>query len=333
MYRTNDTTEKQTVNTVNIGFEAFEALATMCRGSVYLIDFEEQCFRYVSNHDLFLCGHTRDEVLQLGYDFYPELIHPNDMFLLKRIYQEIVTTMQDVDKRNTVNHFSFKIRIKAYPQQRKHPRYLMGYHKLTPLYVNGLIFGICLLSCSVVDKEMSSVIDGESNEVSGELRLYYRDNMLFEEFSFKNNRWKTSEITHLNEREKVILRLAMCGMDYETIAQKLCLTRDCINKNVGRIFEKLNVCTKEQAIITAINQSLIFSTYEQTMILKQENEVRLKNEMKKCKSNKITTFDRMERIQICINNGEKIREIAKKECVPESTIRYNIGVGKLTKHI
>jgi DNA-binding NarL/FixJ family response regulator len=250
------------------------------------------------------------------------VVHSNDISLLKKIFQEILTIMQDTDMQNTIHHFSFKIRIKAYSQQRKHPIYLMGYHKLIPLNTNGQIFGICLLSCSVIDKETSSVIDEKSKAISGELRLYHKDNLLVEEYSFISNRWDTSEIIYLREREKIILRLVMCGMDYETIAQKLTLTRDCINKDIGHIFEKLNICTKEQAIITAINQSLIFCTCSQTIVPQQENKV------KKCKRSRIMTPDRIERIQICIDNGDKIRKIAKKENISESTIRYNIGIGK-----
>jgi hypothetical protein len=47
-------------------------------GAGYIIDFQKRCFKDVANHSLFLCGHSPDEVMELGYDFYSRIVHEDD---------------------------------------------------------------------------------------------------------------------------------------------------------------------------------------------------------------------------------------------------------------
>jgi hypothetical protein len=47
-----------------------QAVARVSYQSVYLIDYFNQSFLYVSDTPLFLCGHSANEVKELGYQFY-----------------------------------------------------------------------------------------------------------------------------------------------------------------------------------------------------------------------------------------------------------------------
>ena len=51
--------------------EAAQAFAQTTCQSIYIIDYFRKDFLYVSDNPLFLCGHTADEVRQMGYGFYP----------------------------------------------------------------------------------------------------------------------------------------------------------------------------------------------------------------------------------------------------------------------
>ena len=51
--------------------EAAQAFAQTTYQSIYIIDDFRKDFLYVSDNPLFLCGHTADEVRQMGYGFYP----------------------------------------------------------------------------------------------------------------------------------------------------------------------------------------------------------------------------------------------------------------------
>ena len=50
--------------------EAAQAFAQTTYQSIYIIDYYRKNFLYVSDNPLFLCGHTADEVRQMGYGFY-----------------------------------------------------------------------------------------------------------------------------------------------------------------------------------------------------------------------------------------------------------------------
>ena len=47
--------------------EAAQAFAQSTYQSIYIIDYYRKNFLYVSDNPLFLCGHTADEVCQMGY--------------------------------------------------------------------------------------------------------------------------------------------------------------------------------------------------------------------------------------------------------------------------
>ena len=44
-----------------------EAFAKTTYHSVYVIDYEKKGFEYVSDNPLFLCGHTAEEVKEMGF--------------------------------------------------------------------------------------------------------------------------------------------------------------------------------------------------------------------------------------------------------------------------
>ena len=50
--------------------EATQAFAQTTYQSIYIIDYYRKNFLFVSDNPLFLCGHTADEVRQMGYGFY-----------------------------------------------------------------------------------------------------------------------------------------------------------------------------------------------------------------------------------------------------------------------
>jgi DNA-binding NarL/FixJ family response regulator len=62
---------------------------------------------------------------------------------------------------------------------------------------------------------------------SGHLKIYFNDSEKFAEYSFSNYRWKipeTLEFQLLDERDKMILRLAKHGLNQKQIAEELCIS-------------------------------------------------------------------------------------------------------------
>ncbi len=59
-------------------------------------------------------------------------------------------------------------------------------------------------------------------------------------------RWK-----RLTEREREVLRLLMQGLDNQAIAQRLGITPRTVECHVTRILDKLDVCSRQEAIVWA----------------------------------------------------------------------------------
>ena len=65
--------------------EAVKAFARLTYESVYLIDYSDMSFEYVSDNPLFLCGYSPEEVLAMGYAFYFRQVPESDLALLNII--------------------------------------------------------------------------------------------------------------------------------------------------------------------------------------------------------------------------------------------------------
>ena len=62
-----------------------KAFARTTNKSLYVIDYEKKGFEYVSENPLFLCGHTANEVQEMGYAFYFKFVPGEDLDLLLKI--------------------------------------------------------------------------------------------------------------------------------------------------------------------------------------------------------------------------------------------------------
>ena len=62
----------------------------------------------MANRDFVLNGYTVEEVMKLGFDFFPKVIHSEDLLWLKEMYAAILMH----DQLSEINYFSFAIRIK-----------------------------------------------------------------------------------------------------------------------------------------------------------------------------------------------------------------------------
>ena len=84
----NNTINEVTENELNKSFDYKEAIYAFERityASIYIIDYHKQAFEYVSDNPLFLCGHSVDEVREMGYAFYFKNVLPEDLEMLIKI--------------------------------------------------------------------------------------------------------------------------------------------------------------------------------------------------------------------------------------------------------
>jgi DNA-binding CsgD family transcriptional regulator len=291
-----------------------EDFANIVTEAVYVLDFQKRCFHYVADHEFFLCGYSQEEVMSLGYDFFQEVIHPEDLSLWEKMHNVILKRLEKSGSIEGIDYFSCSFRLKCRLPTAGKFDYLMAYQKLKPKYIDGqLRFGICTLSVSVI-------------QTSGKLRLYYKNKPDYETYSIIGQKWRKQKIRLLNDRQKAILILAKQGKSRREVACILCVSVGVIDMEKTFIFEKLGVSTTEQAIIYATNHRLIFShnPFGTGSIGKEDLP-------EKQDINHSLTANILERIQEGLKNGQSVNALAKKEGFSETALRKAIKCGKLKK--
>jgi DNA-binding NarL/FixJ family response regulator len=281
----------------------------------YIIDFQRQCFSYIANHNLFLCGHSRDEAMEQAYDFYSQIVYEDDLALFPKIIDAILNSDCITERPEDIEYFSFTLRFKINSQYTEKPYYLMVIHRLRPVFFDGKpALGICMMNISVM-------------KTSGNLRVYFKgDRYAFDKYSFVSRKWSKEQGEHLTEQEIKILRLFKEGIDNQTVADELQIKRKTLYCKHTSICKKLNVDTIEQAVVYVTNHLMLFDT-------NREAPVKNKSKTEDKKHYQKLTPEKMEHIQECLDNGQSVNSIAKKEEVSRGAIRNDIDSGKLViKH-
>ena len=282
----------------------FEDFAAMSLETVYVLDFLKRGFRFVSDRNTFLDGHSVKDVLSFGYDFFQKVIHHDDLPLLKNMHMVMLQRLHDKNDLGNINYFSFVVRIK------NESRYIMVHHKLKPVFVDGKIrYGIYFLTSSIL-------------KTSGHLCVHYNNSIDCDEYSFSSKRWGKGIIYFLSIREKNVLKLAKQGKTSNEIARELFLSPNTIRNVKTTIFQKLNVKNMIQAVTYAANQHLIYNYDSGQTPVEPLQDKRTRH---------LITPDMILRIQERLNIGCSVNSIAKQENISESSIRYAINIGRLRR--
>ena len=107
--------------------EAAQAFAQTTYQSIYIIDYYRKNFLYVSDNPLFLCGHTADEVRQMGYGFYLSHVPEDEVPMLTELNRSGFRAFYDEpveNRRQCMMSYDFHITHGN--------RLLLVNHKITP---------------------------------------------------------------------------------------------------------------------------------------------------------------------------------------------------------
>jgi len=205
----------------------------------YVADFRQECFHFVSDRGLFLCGRTSDEVLQLGFKYYPEVVHKDDFVLLKTIHQVILHFESYPDMSyNDLHCFVYNFRL------RYGRNWLMVCQKVAPLIVDDSSFvAVCIVSDAVIE--------------TTKLYAYFDKGKVRREYSIDHNYWKKDSQFVLTPHENDILVFYKQGKTVKQIADSIGRSEQTIKNLKVELFEKLGVKNMQQAISFSENHFLI----------------------------------------------------------------------------
>ncbi|EDP96141.1 LuxR C-terminal-related transcriptional regulator [Kordia algicida OT-1] len=234
-----DDDQKQTANYL----EPISAFARTTYKSIYVIDYQAKGFEYVSDNPLFLCGHTADEVKEMGYAFYFKYVIKPDLDLLLTINTAGFEFYEKIPLEDRKNHtISYDYHLKN-----NEGKVILINQKLTPIFLTneGKIWkALCIISLSAEQK-------------SGNIKVYKKgDNKVFK-YDLEGGFWKTQEKIKLTSREKEILQYSTRGYTINEIAKTIFVSPDTVKFHRRKLFDKLEVANISEAIAYATNNKLI----------------------------------------------------------------------------
>ncbi len=222
---------------------SIEAFARTTYKSIYVIDYQKKGFEYVSENPLFLCGHTADEVREMGYAFYFKYVPKEDLDLLLTINTVGFDFYEGIPIEERLNYtiaYDFKLK-------NSDNKSILINQKLTPLFLtsDGKIWkSICIISLS-------------SENESGNIKIYKKGDSQIWEYDLAGRFWKTREQVRITNREREILQFSVRGYTIGEIAETIFISPDTVKFHRRKLFEKLEVSNISEAIAHATNNRLI----------------------------------------------------------------------------
>jgi len=223
--------------------EPIKAFAASTYKSIYVIDYETKGFEYVSDNPLFLCGHTAEEVKEMGYEFYLKYVPKKDLDLLLRINTigfDFYEKMPLEERKGATIAYDFHLK-------NQEGKTILINQKLTPLFLTeeGKLWkAICFVSLS-------------TEQDSGNITVYSKNDGSILKYNLKRNFWESTEKIKLAKREKEIIELSTRGFTINEIAETIFISPDTVKFHRRKLFEKLDVSTISEAIAYVTNNKLL----------------------------------------------------------------------------
>lgn len=223
--------------------EAIIAFTRTTNNSIYVIDYEKKGFEYVSDNPLFLCGHSAQAVLEMGYEFYYKHVPAKDLELLLRINSagfDFFEQIPIMDRKEYTISYDFLLNTgEGKP-------FLIN-QKLTPLFLTekGKIWkALCIVSLS-------------SKQGSGNIVIHRNGSNEKFKYDLEGGFWSAMDRIELSRREKEILQYSIRGYSINEIAEKAYISPDTVKFHRRKLFAKLDVANISEAISYATANSLI----------------------------------------------------------------------------
>ena len=87
-----------------------------------MVDVQQQRFCYVRPNASFLCDYAAEEALNLGYDFYTKIVHPDDLPKWGKMHKAVLRYLDDkTEKQGDVDFFSCTFRLQHNYSFLSHP--------------------------------------------------------------------------------------------------------------------------------------------------------------------------------------------------------------------
>lgn len=213
----------------------------VCQG-VYVIDYSNRKFAYMSDKMASLCGHHADTMREMGYDFYRNYVPCQEYALLKEAHRKGFEFMERVPKEDRV-HYSMQYDVHIINGRRTH----CTHHTLTPLALDkkGHIWlALCIVTIS-------------SKNHYGHIIIKRENDGTFYEYDHHLHKWVGKSAVILTDMERSVLWMIRQGYTLTDMAEMLCRTTDTVKACRRRLYAKLGVVNMMEAMNHVEMYSLI----------------------------------------------------------------------------
>lgn len=225
--------------------ETVEAIARLTYKSLYIIDYNNLDFLYISRNPLFLCGKSVEEVLREGYQFYHDSIYEEDLEFLARVNHASFNFLSKLPtSERTLYSLSYNFRIVDFESK----EIILVNHQMTPLKLDStgnVWLALCLVSLASSQEVGKAYISGQKDNDRWILRSNSTEWILQDDLQL------------LNEQEKKVIRLANQGLSIQDIARTIHRSEDSIKSYRRSIFRKLEVSNITEAVALATHRRMI----------------------------------------------------------------------------
>lgn len=179
---------------------------------------------YLNQYGLNLIGFTREEIDKMGYRFYEEVIHPDDMEIIPQTFEATINNQ-------TTTTFVFMQRLKFKGQLKYHWFYDQGI--ILSTYEDGSPHQALMVSV----------------EVTNSMVTHNQLNTALKEISQLKYALKLSTLT---PREKEVLHLIAKGKTDKEISVELCISVPTAKKHRNNIIHKTGVNNTAELVALAV---------------------------------------------------------------------------------
>ena len=236
-------TLKESKKTSCVHLKTIKVLSRMICNTVYVVDYQEKLFEYVSDNPLFLCGHSAKTVKKMGFDFYLKYVAKADLDLLLKI-NTVWMDFFNCYALKRKNKYAISCDFHLIDQ---HGSINLVHQETTPLFLNDK---------GEIGKAIS-VVSLSQAQNAGNVKISMKGEAIVYAYNVKGGFWEKEGKACLTTREKDIVLLAARGYTMKEISQMLFISLGTVKFHRRNLFEKLGVKTMTEAVMYVTQNRLV----------------------------------------------------------------------------
>ena len=202
---------------------------------VYILDYVEKKFLYLSEKERLLCGYTIGEIEKMGIDYLREILYSDDVELFTGINERGFDFFYKIEPSERHNYWAtYDLRIVT-----KSGNIELYNFKFFPLVIDTK--GNIILTMVQIDISTSTQ--------SGNFQIYSIAEKKYYEYNVKKDCFMPVKQRFLNANEKQVLKLFSQGFAIKEVADKMSLELYTVNYYNKTILLKLNVKNMKEAVL------------------------------------------------------------------------------------